>query len=260
MTPEPYDPEIPSTGMTLDTDLGPVDIVAIERVRHGHPTRLTPAEDRHLDSGLTYNAELEQLVAEALGLRRLSVNRRINRARERAAKQAAAAPLEGPGADPLVTLSSAPAAERLRSPRQANGTARQPGPRPAAGPRTRPPAPCGAPRGRPAPQTTYRTRHRPVQTSYRSRSMTGPEHYAEAERLLHLAKTRTSHGRQENADVVAQAQAHATLALAAAMGTYGLSDETRAPADANAWEHVAGEWTAQKRRQADNAEAPADGA
>ena len=57
-------------------------------------------------------------------------------------------------------------------------------------------------------------------------TMTGPEHYREAERLLR-SRTRYFNGgqtRQEDppsADQIAQAQVHATLALAAAMAGVG---------------------------------------
>jgi hypothetical protein len=47
--------------------------------------------------------------------------------------------------------------------------------------------------------------------------MTGPEHYKEAERLLPLAHDLADQGHQVRADfIVARAQVHATLALAAA--------------------------------------------
>lgn len=79
---------------------------------------------------------------------------------------------------------------------------------------------------------------------------TGPEHYTKAESLLKLIKETRSFDPEKDpdADIIAQAQVHATLALAAAMGTYGIADETRSPDDANAWEYAAGEYTAQKHR------------
>lgn len=51
--------------------------------------------------------------------------------------------------------------------------------------------------------------------------MNGPQHYVEAERLLALADARVSHewehqSGEQKADVIAAAQVHATLALAAA--------------------------------------------
>ncbi|MFF8409030.1 hypothetical protein [Streptomyces omiyaensis] len=71
--------------------------------------------------------------------------------------------------------------------------------------------------------------------------MTGPEHYREAERRLVLARadwnTPTASGL-----LVAEAQVHATLALAAATA---LSDPTRSGPrttipEWNAWHHAAG--------------------
>lgn len=76
--------------------------------------------------------------------------------------------------------------------------------------------------------------------------MTGPEHYREAERLLNGLKTK--HGLisvdDGNEQVIAVAQAHATLALAAAtaMGAPvdGEADSGLPPADATAWNNAAG--------------------
>lgn len=76
---------------------------------------------------------------------------------------------------------------------------------------------------------------------------TGPEHYRKAERLL--AEITTDDGFVRASDIatyIAAAQVHATLAMAAATGTYGIVDDTRSPEDATAWEHVAGEYTAQR--------------
>lgn len=92
MSPDLNNRDVASSGMTLDTAAGPVDVVAVERVRHGFYTRLTPAEHQHLDAGLTYDAELEQLIAEGLGVKAASVNRRINRAKKRDAGWPATAP------------------------------------------------------------------------------------------------------------------------------------------------------------------------
>ncbi len=65
--------------------------------------------------------------------------------------------------------------------------------------------------------------------------MTGPEHYTEAERLIRAS----SHPYADVAAALAEAQVHATLALAAAtaMAAYG---ETMPPADGQAWDSVAG--------------------
>lgn len=73
---------------------------------------------------------------------------------------------------------------------------------------------------------------------------TGPEHYYEAERLLKLVGPDWAH----SAEATAEAQVHATLALAAAMGTFGIAEETRTAADANAWEYAAGEYSEQRRQ------------
>ena len=48
-TPTVYDPAIESDGLTLDTPLGPVDLVAVQRVLDGHPiAELTRAEMDYL--------------------------------------------------------------------------------------------------------------------------------------------------------------------------------------------------------------------
>lgn len=45
ISPTVYDPTIESDGLTLDTPLGPVDLVAVQRVLDGHPVEaLTEAE------------------------------------------------------------------------------------------------------------------------------------------------------------------------------------------------------------------------
>lgn len=78
---------------------------------------------------------------------------------------------------------------------------------------------------------------------------TGPEHYREAEKHLDYAKAADLGDDSERFNLGA-AQVHATLALAAAVGTYGESDATRTINDVRAWERVAGEYTAQQRRDA----------
>lgn len=78
--------------------------------------------------------------------------------------------------------------------------------------------------------------------------MTGPEHYREAERLLALAASSdqtTYEGENPEADrTIAEAQAHATLAQAAAIAQSapvdGEADSGMPPADAEAWNAVAG--------------------
>ena len=39
-----WEPSIPSDGLTVDTPLGPVDLVAVDRARAGHPVELNEAE------------------------------------------------------------------------------------------------------------------------------------------------------------------------------------------------------------------------
>lgn len=73
--------------------------------------------------------------------------------------------------------------------------------------------------------------------------MTGPEHYRQAEQLLHELRD----GHAEGTDVpgiLTAAQVHATLALAAAtatpMAVDGEPDSGLPPADAEAWFAAAG--------------------
>lgn len=50
-----YDPEVESDGLTLDTELGPVDLVAVQRVFDGHSVEsLTEAEMTYLAETLGY--------------------------------------------------------------------------------------------------------------------------------------------------------------------------------------------------------------
>jgi len=42
-----YDPSIPSDGLTVDTELGPVDLVAVVRKLAGRPVELTWAERKY---------------------------------------------------------------------------------------------------------------------------------------------------------------------------------------------------------------------
>jgi hypothetical protein len=68
--------------------------------------------------------------------------------------------------------------------------------------------------------------------------MTGPEHYQEAEKLIGLADRITDAGGDEGC-ILAAAQVHATLALAAATG---VTKERVLPlVDYKAWAAVAGE-------------------
>jgi len=71
---------------------------------------------------------------------------------------------------------------------------------------------------------------------------TGPEHYREAERLLNGLKTRDGSAlfvEDGNEQVLAAAQVHATLALAAATAMSGTKNGM-APVDFKAWDAVAG--------------------
>ncbi|MEU6496409.1 hypothetical protein ABZ890_39535 [Streptomyces sp. NPDC046984] len=68
--------------------------------------------------------------------------------------------------------------------------------------------------------------------------MTGPEHYARAEQLLREVRD----GHQEGSDVaaiLAAAQVHATLAVAAATAMSGRGGGMHS-ADFNAWDNAAG--------------------
>ena len=83
--------------------------------------------------------------------------------------------------------------------------------------------------------------------------MTGPEHYAAAERLLRILTKPVEHGgtvidASMNPNVVAAAQAHATLALAAATALGG-GEGPPAP-DWDAWYRTASEGPVEKRRRA----------
>jgi hypothetical protein len=85
--------------------------------------------------------------------------------------------------------------------------------------------------------------------------MTGPEHYAEAERLLAVADSDNAgagYG-QEWTPTLSAAQVHATLALAAAtaVGTAG--------PDRHAWADVAAEKLSAPKPQAANARPPDPG-
>jgi hypothetical protein len=76
---------------------------------------------------------------------------------------------------------------------------------------------------------------------------TGPEHYLAAERLLRILTKPTEHGgtvidASMNPNVVAAAQVHATLALAAATALGREGEGSTLPSqDRNAWFDVAAE-------------------
>ncbi|MFC8945953.1 hypothetical protein [Streptomyces rochei] len=71
--------------------------------------------------------------------------------------------------------------------------------------------------------------------------MTGPEHYREAERLLQGLMTERGdvYVEEGNEQVIGIAQAHATLALAAATAMSGTANGM-ARVDFNAWDKAAG--------------------
>lgn len=80
---------------------------------------------------------------------------------------------------------------------------------------------------------------------------TGPQHYQQAESFLNDARSEDYDSERERY-YLAAAQVHATLALAAAVGTLG-ADEDRSREDTAEWERVAGEFTRQSRLLADHA-------
>jgi hypothetical protein len=63
-----YDPAVASAGLTLDTELGPVDTVAIERALSGRPVDLTAAEVAYLFTRLAPTRTAARPVAAALDL------------------------------------------------------------------------------------------------------------------------------------------------------------------------------------------------
>ena len=68
--------------------------------------------------------------------------------------------------------------------------------------------------------------------------MIGPQHYEEAEKLIDMAEGQDL---AQAMFTLAQAQTHATLALAAATALGQLTSPRAV--DINAWEDVAGKWT-----------------
>ncbi|SRR5579884_847420 len=74
-----YDPDVDSDGLTVDTDLGPVDLVAIERARAGRPVDLTAAEVAYLLAHLPGTYAAARPVAVALGVCTDTVLRRSRR-------------------------------------------------------------------------------------------------------------------------------------------------------------------------------------
>lgn len=83
MTAPIFDRTVSSDGLTIDTDRGPVDTVALDRVRRGMRTAITRAESVVLNAEITYDLEAELLLAEGLGISHDSVRKRVDRARKR---------------------------------------------------------------------------------------------------------------------------------------------------------------------------------
>lgn len=80
-----YDRSVPSAGLTVDSPAGPVDTVAVDRIRQGHRVPLTIADNRWLDDSLSYDRTQVRVVAEGLGVSLDAVMQRVARARRRAA-------------------------------------------------------------------------------------------------------------------------------------------------------------------------------
>lgn len=75
-----YDPTVLSEGFTIDTPRGPVDLVAVGRVRAGVRTNLTPAERAYLVNTLpAYNRGAVELAALGMGVQLSAVLRAMTR-------------------------------------------------------------------------------------------------------------------------------------------------------------------------------------
>lgn len=77
-----YDPRVPSDGLTLDTDRGPVDLVAVLRALAGQPVPLTVADARYAVSLLpvSHGTPIEK-AARGLGIQPEAVQRAVIRHR-----------------------------------------------------------------------------------------------------------------------------------------------------------------------------------
>lgn len=75
-----YDPAIPSDGATLDTEHGPVDLVAVLRALAGQPVPLTVADARYAVTLLTtsHGVPVEN-AARGLGIKPAAVQRAVIR-------------------------------------------------------------------------------------------------------------------------------------------------------------------------------------
>ena len=76
-----WDTSVPSAGLTLDTILGPVDLVAVRRALHGETVELTVAELVFLLDHLGTEHDRVAPVARALGRHPDSVAERVRRRR-----------------------------------------------------------------------------------------------------------------------------------------------------------------------------------
>lgn len=74
-----FDAAVASDGLTLDTALGPVDTVAIERALSGRPVDLTAAEVAYLFARLAPTRGAAAPVAAALAMPESTVRDRIRR-------------------------------------------------------------------------------------------------------------------------------------------------------------------------------------
>jgi hypothetical protein len=80
-----YDPAVPSDGATLDTDRGPVDLVAVTRALAGIPTDLTVSEAAYAISLLRASSGTAvEVAAVGLGVSPAAVQRAVVRRRTRA--------------------------------------------------------------------------------------------------------------------------------------------------------------------------------
>lgn len=75
-----HDPDQPSDGLTVDTPLGPVDLIAVDRARRGWPTPLTIADRAYLLATLpAYNRPAAELAARGMGVQPDAVLRAMTR-------------------------------------------------------------------------------------------------------------------------------------------------------------------------------------
>jgi hypothetical protein len=79
-----YDPAIESAGgLTIDTPLGPVDLVAVDRALSGRRVPLTPADRAYVLEHVPTDYPALEAAAAALGITRAGVERAVTRARGR---------------------------------------------------------------------------------------------------------------------------------------------------------------------------------